>query len=309
MSQWDELGKQLAIQLKDVSTEEQIKELCENAVNQIRKTYSEINSRKTPLSTLKKAILSAYPSTETQQHSLQYFTNKGKGNIERYEHLALKYLTLSSEEWDKVGDNNRKDWKKEKLQKTVNQSETLSQSETVKQSETTTNDLETMTISQLNLDTKTEKLVSDAIAYSGISLADFIRKACKDQATTLLQKQKHNDKDLTNVSTEELLKDKKYKTHPSRADELVRRAIYALKNHNDNCTEKSQKWHINQTAIQVLTGSKVEKIKKILENYQTQIDYHNNTKHQLKPIDNRKEIKIDDDIDLKILAPIGVDLI
>lgn len=67
-----------------------------------------------------------------------------------------------------------------------------------------------------------------------------------------------------NILTEEL-KSHSYKTHPGRADKLARRAIYALEMHNNNSTEKGSKWHINQTAIQCLTGSKAATIKEILQ--------------------------------------------
>ncbi|MEH2310196.1 MAG: hypothetical protein V7K35_01920 [Nostoc sp.] len=52
--------------------------------------------------------------------------------------------------------------------------------------------------------------------------------------------------------------------------------------HNNNCTEKSQKWMITQTAIQSFTGSKPTTIKAILERYQTRLDDYN-SKHELNP--------------------------
>ncbi|MHC5731001.1 MAG: hypothetical protein ACYTXY_44280, partial [Nostoc sp.] len=79
--------------------------------------------------------------------------------------------------------------------------------------------------------------------------------------------------------------------------------------HNNNCTEKSQKWMITQTAIQSLTGSKPATIKAILENYQTRLDDHN-AKHDLNPYDNRKGggRKIELEIDLAVLIPDGLNL-
>ncbi len=75
------------------------------------------------------------------------------------------------------------------------------------------------------------------------------------------------------------------------------------------CTERKQKWHINQIAIQTLTGSKPVTIKRILENYQTRLDDHN-AKHELNPYDNRKPgIKIDEAINLVDLVPDGLNVV
>ncbi|WP_414552541.1 hypothetical protein [Anabaena sp. CCY 0017] len=114
--------------------------------------------------------------------------------------------------------------------------------------------------------------------------------------------------DLTTVSTQDLLTNRVYKTHPNRAEELTRRAISALETHNNNCTEKSQKWHINQTAIQSLTGSKPATVKEILKGCQQRLDDHN-AKHDLNPYDNRKPgQKLTEVIDLAALVPDGVDV-
>jgi hypothetical protein len=165
-----------------------------------------------------------------------------------------------------------------------------------------------MNISQLQLDADTQQMVEAAIAHSGIKLADFVRRACQVYAKTITGKVKQFSEDLTAVSTEELKSDS-YKTHPGRADELARRAIYALEMHNNTCTEKSQKWMITQTAIQSLTGSKPATIKAILENYKTRLDDHN-AKHDLNPYDNRKGggRKIELEIDLAALVPDGLNL-
>ncbi|MHC5826712.1 MAG: hypothetical protein ACYT04_65310, partial [Nostoc sp.] len=187
---------------------------------------------------MRKAVLAAYPDTETQEHPWQYFTNKGKGNIERYQHLALKYLTLSTEEWDAVGDEARQQWKAQQqaenpelqlepetqLEKQP-KSQTKKKSQTVKSTEKEIT-LNNMNISQLQLDADTQQMVEAAIAHSGITLADFVRRACQVYAKTITGKVKQFSEDLTVVSTEELKSDS-YKTHPGRAEELAKRAIYA----------------------------------------------------------------------------------
>jgi hypothetical protein len=159
------------------------------------------------------------------------------------------------------------------------------------------------------LDADTQAVVEAAIAHSEMKLADFVRKACQVYAKTITGKVKQFSRELTAVSTQELKSDA-YKTHPGRAEELTRRAIYALETHNNNCTEKSQKWMITQTAIQSLTGSKPATIKAILENnYKTRLDDHN-AKHGLNAYDNRKGggRQIENEIDLAVLVPDGLDI-
>ena len=304
MSKWELVGQELAEKLQGIESESKIQKLTVAVVDQIREHYAEANSRKTPLSKVRKAVLAAFPDTEKKEHSWQYFTNKGKGNIERYQHLALKYLTLSTEEWDAVGNEARQQWKAQQAQELEQQTE--QQPETLQPAQTTLDD---MNISQLQLDAESQQMVESAIAHSGMSLADFVRRACQVYAKTVTGKHGQYESDLTAVSTDELLTSATYKTHPGRAEELTRRAIYALEIHNNNSTEKSQKWMITQTAIQSLTGSKPATIKAILEKYKTRLDDHN-SKHELNPYDNRKPgRKIDDEIDLTALVPDGLDVI
>jgi len=353
MYEWDVKGKELVKALDGVTDEETIKNLTIPVVNEIRERYQNINSRKRPLKAVKEAVLADYPFTESKEHEYQYFTNKGKGNIKRYEHLALKYLTLTSEEWDVIGDENRKGWKKilekrdEEARRQLEQQE-RGQVEQVKQpqqqpeqqpvqqpeeqleeleeepeeleeqieqldqqlekTQIAQTTLDDMNISQLELDVETQQMVEEAMKRSGVSLAAFIRRACQVHAKTVTGKVRQSSEDLIEVSTE-ALKSEKYRTHPGRAEELTNRAIHALKMHNDNCTEKEQKWHINQTAIQLLTGSKPKTIGEILVKYQTMLNDHND-KHELKPYDNRKadKRKIEDEIDLVRLVPTGIDL-
>ncbi len=151
-------------------------------------------------------------------------------------------------------------------------------------------------------------MVEEAIAHSGLSIAEFVRKSCQTYSAIVVGKAKMSNDDLTTVSTQDLLTNRVYKTHPNRAEELTRRAISALETHNNNCTEKSQKWHINQTAIQSLTGSKPATVKEILKGCQQRLDDHN-AKHDLNPYDNRKPgQKLTEVIDLAALVPDGVDV-
>jgi len=312
---------------------------------------------------LRDAVTEAFPD-KTEPTDGYYFTKSGKGNVERYEHLSLWYLStntqlrcLSSEELRQhysnfcaglSGDNEtNKEAIAEYLQK-VNELDAISakdlrvignkeygikncgqftkpqliykilqpksatepklEAAETKPETTTELTLESMNITTLKLDADTQQKVQDALDYSGISLADFIQKACTIYATTLTGKAKQFDSDLSGVETKELLS-AKYRTHPGRAREMVKRAIQAIKIHNSEMvSDTADRWHINQTAIQSLTGSKPQTVKEILTDYQDDIDSHNAT-HELTPYLNRKadKRKIEDVIDVAALVPNGVE--
>ncbi|MEA5517299.1 hypothetical protein [Nodularia sp. UHCC 0506] len=293
MSRWQSAGEELAKLLQGVTDEATIKELAQSTVESIREAYPDnINSRKKPMTDVRKAVRAVFPATKKQEHKGQYFTNSGKGNVPRYEHLFFQFFTLTTDEYDAVGDDARQQWKEQQ------QVETIAPAPTAK----------IMNIAQLELDPDTQKMVEEAIAHTGISLAEFVQKSCAVYSSIVVGKAKMSNDDLTTVSTQDLLSNRVYKTHPNRAEELTRRAIYALENHNNNCTEKSQKWHINQTAIQSLTGSKPATVKEILKGCQQRLDDHN-AKHELNPYDNRKPgTKLTEVIDLTALVPSGEDV-
>jgi hypothetical protein len=295
MSKWDTLAQEVVKNLQTINDEQGIKNVCQSVVQKIKEAYPHTpNSRKNPLATVRKAVSAAFPSTSKQKHPWQFFTESGKGNIKRWEHSALKYLTFSTEEWDAMGDEARQEWKAQQQAK-------------IEPKTAVTTTLNDMNIEQLELDAETQKVVEEAIAHSGMSLADFVRQASQVYAKTVVGKVKQYESDLSAVTTQGLMGES-YKTHPGRAEELTRRAIYALETHNNQCTEKAQKWHINQTAIQTLTGSRPATVGKILEQYKTRISDHN-AKHELNPYDNRKPgIKIDEAINLVEIVPDGLNI-
>lgn len=186
--------------------------------------------------------------------------------------------------------------------------ETKTETAEIKPETTTELTLESMKIEALQLDTDTQQKVQDALSHSGLSLKDFIQKACTIYATTLTGKAKQFDSDLSEVETQELL-GAKYKTHPGRAREMVKRAIQAIKIYNSEMvSETGDRWHINQTAIQSLTGSKPQTVREILTDYQDDIDSHN-ANYELTPYLNRKSDnrKIKNVIDVATLVPNGID--
>ena len=272
------------------------------------------NSQKRPAKKFREIIKDAFPDKQTAT-SGYYFTKEGKGKVERFQHIAFWYITNNQDRWDVIGDDARNKYfagfevKPEATIEENTVTEITANIPTETKTETTTElTLESMKIETLKLDADTQQKVQDALDYSGMSLADFIQKACTIYATTLTGKAKQFDSNLSEVETQELL-GAKYKTHPGRAREMVKRAIQAIKIHNSEIvSETGDRWHINQTAIQSLTGSKPQTVKEILADYQDDIDSHN-ANYELTPYLNRKadKRKIEDVIDVAALVPDGIE--
>lgn len=315
-------------QMQGLTDELDIKKTILPIWKSLIKNISEPNSRKTPAKNFRNIIRESFPYQDSSQPGY-YATSAGKGKDYRYEHLAFWYITENQKRWDIVGDAARQEYwgnlpkfdnsettpetTKEPVQglepetaETTPETKTETHTEATEATQLT---LETMNIKTLQLDTETEKKVQDALDYSGLSLADFIQKACTIYATTLTGKAKQFDSDLSAVGTETLLTSKEYSTHPARALELTKRAIRAIILYNSQmASEKKDRWHINQTAIQSLTGSKATKIKEILPQFEDQINSHNSNL-ELTPYDNRKadKRKIEDIVNLAELVPDGMD--
>mgnify|MGYP001799739509 CR=1 FL=1 len=292
MGKWELEGIRLVKKLQVSKNEKQVKSVCLEVVQEITASYQNPTSRKTPLATIRKAVLNTFPDTKTQQHSLQCFTNSGKGKKPRYQHLALKYLTLSKEDWDELGDSNRKKWEKEQ------------------QDSSNKLNLNDMTLEQLDLDTETKEIAQNAMEQLNISLEELLKRSITFYSKTVVGKAKRNEEDLSHILTKELLEDKKYSTHPLRASELTKRAIVAIKKHNNEiASENNNRWCITQSVIAVLTGSKPATIGKTLNEFKQLIDDHNQ-KFQLNGYSNRKgkDRDIQQEIDLIKLVPNGFDL-
>ena len=300
-------------QLQGITEETEIKNTILPIWKSLLDAIPNENSQKRPAKKFREIIKEAFPDKQTAT-SGYYFTKEGKGKLERFQHIAFWYITNNKDRWDVIGDDARNKYfagfevKPETVSEEIIVTEVIANSPTETTETTTELTLESMDITTLKLDAETQQKVQDALDYSGMSLADFIQKACTIYATTLTGKAKQFDSDLSGVDTQELLS-AKYKTHPGRAREMVKRAIQAIKIHNSEIvSETGDRWHINQTAIQSLTGSKPQTVKEILADYQDDITSHNEN-YELTPYLNRKadKRKIEDVIDVAALVPNGIE--
>ncbi|HEY9296870.1 MAG TPA: hypothetical protein VIQ31_10940 [Phormidium sp.] len=293
---------ELVKELKGVSDEKTIKEICAEVMDDIYEEISEPDKRKNKLDGYKNRIKKEFPSTPEQKFNYQYFTNSGKGSVPRWQHLALKYLTLSEPDWDELGDENRQQWKAEQAK-----IEASSQPEIQSESN--------MTIT-LTLDSKAQSILNEAVNNSGLSTTDYILKAIEVYAKTVNRKSKRQDEDLSTVSTEELLNDGFYSTHPNRAEELVKRAIRAIKKYNGEVAiEPKQRWIITQSLLVELTKSRTQSVVDAMSKFQSDIDNYNYSKEEFlnedgtlnKYVNRKKGVDAREEINLALLVPSGID--
>jgi hypothetical protein len=209
------LGAIAANKLKGIKNEEAIREITLKYWEPIRTAITSDNSIKRPRTAFANAINEKFPNSSKSKPG--YYHTKPRGKDPHWEHLALWYATSNRERWDVIGDEARVVYR-DGFEQTAHPEQ--SEQATLQPESTVTQTLETMNIAQLELDKDTQAVVEAAIAHSGISLADFVRRACQVYAKTITGKVKQFSEDLTAVSTEELKSDT-YKTHPGRAEELT----------------------------------------------------------------------------------------
>ncbi|MFB2838919.1 hypothetical protein [Floridanema evergladense] len=315
---WLKLGEKLARKLDGIADEARIKKLVINAVNQIIDAGVTL---KRPLGIIRKQIEVKFPKLPATQVKPDgyYFTSTGLGRVERFEHLALWYLTENTSRWSVTGDDARREyWQslpKFGESEASTQLSNTEKKEISNQPTLTTEMLESAVIDALGFDEETREILGLAIAHSGLDLAEFIQKAVKTYANTITGKiRRLSEESLEDISTEELLNNPKYSTYPGRAEEMVRRAINAIKIYNSEvATEPKQRWIITQSLLSELTGSRGSVVQSAMQKYRDDIDSHHqkypeffNEDGTLKQYFNRKRgIDIRDEIDLVKLVPNG----
>jgi len=305
------IGDELVKELKGLTDELAIKDVAIKYWNSLTDRIPNENSSRRARKTLRDAVRTVYPDiTDTSQSKPvgYYFTDSKDSyprKTPRFEHLVLWYLTTNTDRREVVGDEAREKYFSQWDTDTKPQEKPQIKQPEIKPTLPT---LENMTINTLELDAETQAIVEASLTNSGLSLPEFIKQAVKVYAKTIEGKSKQHTSDLSTVPTSELLKNPKYKTHPVRARESVKRAIQAIKIFNTNEPEPKNRWVITQTAIQALTGSKPATVKEILVDYQRDIDDYNQAHGLDSPYLNRKPgQRIEEVIDVALLVPDGID--
>lgn len=304
---WGKRGKDLAEKLEGITDEAKIKEIIS--------ALSVDPGNKHAIEVLRKAIKAKFPTVEASKElpSAYYISDTGvmkKGqtrkDCKRYEHLALKFLNKTFLKTETLETSEKHPQKATK--KTAKTTQT-------NQPTLTTKMLETAIIDAFELDEETKQILELALTHSGLDLAEFMQKAIKTYANTITGKIRRLEEDsLEGIATSELLNNPKYSTYPGRAEEMVRRAIQAIKIYNSEvATEPKQRWIITQSLLSELTGSRGSVVQAAMKKYADDINGHHekypeffNDDGTLKQYFNRKRgIEIKQEIDLIKLVPSG----
>jgi len=128
-------------------------------------------------------------------------------------------------------------------------------------------------------------LLDSAIAEKGFNtfLVDALIKEAKFRAG---MSTRHAGKDFTSMTTSQLSKVK----HPGATKERIKRAIVAIVAYNDAAQSANDRWYINPTVVQQLSGARFPIIQEYFAEHQAEIDQEN-AEHELTARYNHKPIE------------------
>ena len=93
MAKYDHITEQLS----ELNKTFEIREFGKQIAQDLQDEYPNTNSQKQPYAAIRKAVKEVYPDVLVADGEMPefpaYWTNSGKGSIERYEHIFLLYLS------------------------------------------------------------------------------------------------------------------------------------------------------------------------------------------------------------------------
>jgi hypothetical protein len=261
---------QFITRLEESTKEQEIQSACHEIKLAVAERWDNESTRRKPMSEIRKAVRERFPvkivDAEIEADFPYFYTASGKrrdveNNIlnHRLEHLAIKHL---SEEWNA---------KSEVVKSEVVKPEVV-KPETVKP--------EVDILDEVGLTNDEVEQVEKALGDSNIR--EWVRQAIMQRASAINNKKEVMDADLSEVLSEVLMNEKKYRTNPTAARELVNRAVRVVKQWNHD--HPDQKWCITNKLIGELTGVTVKAIAKAVEGME--LEGYNKT-HDLTPVVNR----------------------
>ena len=269
---WKEQLPEFNEAIASAKNEEQIKKACVQIKQAVQESYPDTpNSRRNPMSSIRKAVREKYPaqSGKSPHEGVPfpyYFTDTGKGGVERWEHLAIKYLV---EDWNLKDD----------LSDTITPvPSALEQSENI--TPVPMNESSIDILNEVGLEGEELDTVKQALGDADIK--EWVKQALLQRAKAINALHERLNEDLSLVPSDELMNDKKYRTNPNASRELASRAVRAMKDWNYNHPE--HKWCITNKLISELTGVTPKAIAKVVEGMGID-DY--NTMQGLTPVANR----------------------
>lgn len=245
-------------QLKSLTLESEIQSACLDIKEAVSKRYQNENSRRKPMAEIRKAVRETFPpkpvDEKTEASFPYYFTSSGKGKVSRLEHLAIKHL---SEEWN------------------TKPVEPTNPVEVVKPVFTTDASLELLGLTDDEL-----LLVKEVIADADVK--EWLKETIMQRAKAVNKLRETLNADFSEVPSEVLMNDKRYRTNSAACRELVCRAVRVIKAWNHDHPE--HKWCITNKLISELTGITVKAIARAVEGMDNE-GY--NWGQELSPVVNR----------------------
>jgi len=256
---------QFIARLEQATKEQEIQSACHEIKSAVAERWDNESTRRKPMSEIRKAVRERFPvkvvDAEIEADFPYFHTASGKRrdvkkNIlnHRLEHLAIKHL---SEEWNA---------KPEVVEPEVVEPETVKP--------------EVDILDEVGLTSDEVEQVKKALGDSDIR--EWVRQAIMQRASAINNKKAVMDEDLSEVPSEVLMNEKKYRTNPTAARELVDRAVRVVKQWNHD--HPDQKWCITNKLIGELTGVTVKAIAKAVEGMDLE-SY--NKSYNLTPVVNR----------------------
>ena len=254
--------------------EEDILSACSYIKQAVVESYPDTpNSRRNPMTEIREAIRQRYPAKKTKKQNASfpyYFTDTGKGRVERWEHLAIKYLR---EDWNvKTTEISDKSDTITPVPSTLSQSENITRAP---MNETSIDIFSEVGLEGSELDTVKQ-------ARGDADIKEWVKQALLQRAKAINALHERLNEDLSMVKSDELMNGKKYRTNPNASRELASRAVRAIKHWNYNQPE--HKWCITNKLISELTGVTPKAIAKVVEGMGIE-DY--NAMQGLTPVVNR----------------------
>ncbi len=238
--------------------EDDIKDACEAFKRVVAECYPDTpDSRRRAVGAARKSLRSIYPTQLRPEKEALFpyiFMKDGykKGKGDRWEHLAIEYLDDES--------NRKEDRSFEQIEEVAKP--------------------EVDILNEVGLTDDEVEQVKKALGESDVR--EWLRQAIMQRASAINNKKAVMDEDLSEVSSEVLKHEKKYRTNPTAAQELVKRAVRVVKRWNHD--HPDQKWCITNKLIGELTGVTVKAIAKAVEGMD--LEGYNKT-HDLTPVVNR----------------------
>jgi hypothetical protein len=256
--QWKSKMPEFLEKITSAQCEDDIKDACEAFKRVVVECYPDTpDSRRRAVGEARKSLRSIYPTqlrTEKEAPFPYIFMKDGykKGKGDRWEHLAIEYL---EEEW-----NRKEDRSFEQIEEVAKP--------------------EVDILDEVGLTNDEVEQVKKALGESDVR--EWVRQAIMQRANAINNKKAVMDEDLSEVPSEILMNEKKYRTNPTAARELVNRGVRVVKQWNHD--NPDQKWCITNKLIGELTGVTVKAIAKAVEGMDLE-GY--NKHHNLTPVVNR----------------------